>query len=463
MTRLLAIFNVIFLSFCLLLQTAWADALPDLGDSSEVIKEDGQYKKASKQFRAAILKSPLRMRDPVIEAYIQKLGRRLLEKGDKGYSFYMIKSPMINAFTGLDNIIVLHSELFLKADSLDEVAAVLAHEIAHAKQLHLLRMIAHNQNMRIPMLLGSIAAIALSTTTGAGGGVMVAGLAAFQQERINFTRQHESEADHIGMNLLARAGFDPTAMAGFFKRLAKLERLTLSSDVPSMLKTHPVTLSRISDAQNRAAFLPKKKRISGGDFKLIQTRIKVLSTNDLPGLYQYYKTRQQQSPYGYALILERMQEFKRATRLMEKIYKQNPSDLIVKWSLAELYLTSGQGKKAVSIYQKLHEQFPHQRAISLQYAKTLLAADDFLGTIDVLNMMLYDDPKQIDVLALLAQAYNRHGDKAEAYFNQAKISWLKGKAKLAKQQFKQAKKLAGNNRLLRAKISMFLDGIYQKH
>lgn len=463
MRPILAISKALFLSVCVLTQAAYATALPDLGDSSEIIKEDQDYRKAAKQFRQAVLRSPMRLKDPVIEAYIQKLGERLLAKADKDFSFYMIKSPMINAFTGLDNIIVLHSELFLKAESLDEVAAVLAHEIAHAKQLHILRMIEHSKNMRIPRLLGTLAAVALSTTTGAGGAPLVAGLAAFQQEQINYTRQHELEADHIGMNLLAQAGFDPAAMASFFERLAKTERMTLSSDIPSMLKTHPVTLSRISDAQNRAATLPKRQRTDNGDFRLIQTRIRVLSADNLPELYQYYRTHQQSHSYGFALTLERMEDFKRAENILNALYKAQPNNLIYRWSLAELYLAAGDGKKAVPMYKALHERFPNQRSISLQYAKTLLAAGNFLDTVDVLNMMLYHDPKQIDVLSLLARAYAQHGDKAEAYFNQAKITWLKGNRKLARQQFQRAKQLAGKNRFLRAKISMFLDGIYKKN
>jgi predicted Zn-dependent protease len=84
----------------------------------------------------------------------------------------------------------------------------------------------------------------------------VQGLAA--QMQINFTRADEVEADRIGINTLAKANFDPEAMADAFENMQRAIRPTFDeNDVPALLQDHPVTTERISEARARAAVIKK--------------------------------------------------------------------------------------------------------------------------------------------------------------------------------------------------------------
>src|SRR3546814_1936344 len=103
-------------------------------------------------------------------------------------------------------------------------------------------------------MLGMLAGIVIGAT-GNGDAVEAAvagGNGLMMQRQINFTRGGEQEADRIGIQLLARAGFDPTAMANFFSRM-QLATRSGGLGPPSFLRPHPVTTNRIAETRGRAA------------------------------------------------------------------------------------------------------------------------------------------------------------------------------------------------------------------
>jgi predicted Zn-dependent protease len=131
------------------------------------------------------------------------------------------------------------------------------------------RAVEAEQKMAPLMVLAMIGAIAASahqnpysTSNADVGAIAVAqGLAA--QMQINFTRADESEADRVGIQTLAKAGYDPDAMAEVFENMQRALRPGFDeSDVPAMLMDHPVTTERISEAHARADVIKKQYRPS---------------------------------------------------------------------------------------------------------------------------------------------------------------------------------------------------------
>ena len=112
----------------------------------------------------------------------------------------------------------------------------------------------------------------LAAATGNGQVAMAAvtgATAANLQSQINYTREHESEADRIGFQLLTGAGFDPRAMASFFDRLQKATRL-VDGNVPSYLRTHPLTHERIAEAEDRAFNLSYKQVRDSDEYHFVR-------------------------------------------------------------------------------------------------------------------------------------------------------------------------------------------------
>ena len=157
------------------------------------------------------------------------------------YHFRVIVDPSLNAFAVPGGYIYLHTGTILEAGSLDELAGVLAHEIGHVKGRHYARM---REKAAIPDLLAKVAGMAAALATGEPGALAASeGLNVALQ--LKFSREFETEADDIGSNFMARAGYRPEAMARFFERIVNSSR-DIRVQIPPYLYTHPDVENRIS-------------------------------------------------------------------------------------------------------------------------------------------------------------------------------------------------------------------------
>src|SRR5690606_2180180 len=151
----------------------------------------------------------------------------------------------INAFATLGGYVGVNAGLFLHAESEDEVAAVLAHEVAHVTQRHLVRAAERAKKDALPMTLAMLGAMIAASSAGgdadASQAVIASSMALMQQRQINYTRSNEQEADRVGITALARSGYQPLAMAAFFERIQRVGRTggSGSSQFPDYLRTHP--------------------------------------------------------------------------------------------------------------------------------------------------------------------------------------------------------------------------------
>jgi len=225
-----------------------------MGASADTIlsrAEEAEYARALvRQMRAYEVLNE----DPFISGYFADMGFRLAshsDRPDKSFTFVVLDLPVINAFAAPGGVIALYSGLILAADDESEVAGVLSHEIAHITQQHLYRAIENQKEMTIPIALGMLALILAGGGSGeAIQGALMSGQAASIQSQIYFTRQNEYEADRIGIELAAMAGYNPEAAVTLWRKMNALS----DSRPPQFLSTHP-------DPKNRektlAALVPE--------------------------------------------------------------------------------------------------------------------------------------------------------------------------------------------------------------
>lgn len=178
-----------------------------------------------------------RCSDPAALDYVLQLAEPLVEAydGEHTFTFAVVDSPEINAFALPGGFIAVNRGLLEQAESGEEIAAVLAHEIHHVTERHGLRRIAGQLGMfaAIGAVLG---AVDLGSLTGVA--VSLAGNA--------YSRDQEAQADTLGHALLVEARIDPAGMATFFDRLA-----AKGPDMPAMLSTHPGSEDRAALARER--------------------------------------------------------------------------------------------------------------------------------------------------------------------------------------------------------------------
>ncbi len=456
--KILIAMVVMLTSLACVAQTEQLD-LPDMGASADAIlsrAEEEEYAKALvHQMRAyEVLEE-----DPLISAFFEDMGYRLAsnsDRPDKSFTFVVLNQDVVNAFAAPGGVIALYSGLILAADDENEVAGVLAHEIAHVTQQHLYRALENQQAMTIPIAL---AMLAIALAGGGDGeaiqGAMMAGQAAAAQSAINYTRQNEYEADRIGISTLSRAGYDPAGMPEFFEKMGRINR-SMGEGPPEFLRTHPVSVSRIAEAENRAANMPTPEPADGKNFYLVQARLRVKSEDSMDDVLDWFNHRKERADitaaesdaidYGKAIALQRKGQYAEARRLLENLIERGPH-LAYELQLAELDQDAGDTASAVDRLAGLYNSFPGNHTISLHYAESLLRSNDpeqAETAAVLLRQQLHghsDDPRLYE---LYARSANISGDRIRAKQAIAESYYLRGRVHEAAMQLQE---LAGDSDL----------------
>lgn len=138
--------------------------LPDFGDSAGALISPEQERKLGENFMREMRRQAPIVYDEEVEDYIQKLGDSLGDHSDYygDFSFYVIDSPVINAFAVPGGFIFFHTGLILETQTESELASVVGHEISHVTQRHGARMIEAASQMNLPMIAATIGALLLA-------------------------------------------------------------------------------------------------------------------------------------------------------------------------------------------------------------------------------------------------------------------------------------------------------------
>ncbi len=230
---------------------AFALGVPELK-----VSESLDEKKRGNEFLQIIWDTGSVVIDVEMDGYLRELGRELTEYSEnpsKHFDFLLLDDGSINAFAGPYGYIGVHTGMLLSSDSESELAGVLSHEISHVTQNHLSRFSEKSDKQTYLMWAGMLASV-LVDNSDASQAIAASTVAGTAQQNINFTREHEWEADRIGTTMLSKSGFNPKGMAHFF------EKLKDTPDAEEFLLSHPLSTNRIADSMQRAA------RISG-DFR----------------------------------------------------------------------------------------------------------------------------------------------------------------------------------------------------
>ncbi|NJN36950.1 MAG: M48 family metalloprotease, partial [Nitrospiraceae bacterium] len=270
--RLLAAIAALTFGLASAVAPAQDNRLPDIGSSANELLNPMQQAEYGSMLLSQLRHYGYVLDDPLIDSWLRSVGHRLAAASDKPqqpFTFFMLKDRAFNAFATLGGYIGTNAGLVLAAESEDEVAGVLSHEVAHVTQTHVLRSVERAQKDSVPILLAMLGAIAIAQSSGgnssddASMAALASAQALMQQRQIDYTRSNESEADRLGIQTLARAGYDPQAMAGMFTRMQAISRVNQGGErerTPDYLRTHPVNTTRISEARARADEIATKPR-----------------------------------------------------------------------------------------------------------------------------------------------------------------------------------------------------------
>jgi len=442
--------------------------LPELGNSASNVLSNAEEREYAESLIRQMRAYELLIEDPLINDFFSDMGFNLVSRSDQpeaAFSFVVLDQDVVNAFAAPGGVIALHSGLILLADTQDEVAGVLSHEIAHVTQLHMYRAFEKGKTMNI---IAMLAMMGLILASGGDGqvitGAVMGAQAAAAQAQINFTRHNEVEADRVGIRTLAAAGYDPQGMADFFSKMGQTSRAN-GEGPPEFLRTHPVSVNRIAEAESRIQNLPPVEAAEGRQFYIVQARLRALLEKDPGKAIKHFKTeldkpltdaRKNGNLYGLAISRQRNAEYDKAGAILSDLLEKEPSRLAFQLQMADLHLKRGQHDLAISALSDLYHSFPGNKAIAIEYGRALLEQNrpELAETASVvLRQQLVKGENDPALYALYAQAANIAGDEVRATEAIAESYYQRGGTEEAITQLERLTRQSDLDYYQRARVS----------
>ena len=409
--------------------------LPNLGHPSAVVMSRAQQTAFGKAFLAHARGTYRFVHNPDALAFVRTLGRRLVAASfdpQIDFHFYILKNPVVNAFSVPGGYVFINTGAIIAARNEDELAAVMSHEISHDTQRHIPRLIALSHKLSWAALAGVLAGALLMGTSQFEGGAAAMSLssAALASETLKHRRGYESEADHFGLRTMARAGFNPHAMAAFFKRLKTYDRF-MSVDIPESWRTHPATDIRIAEAENLAARYPNPPIPDRPAFDRFQAVL--LAREGSPHttaarLAHELKGRHDPSArrYGEAVADMRLGRFTAARRRLGALIAASPRVVAYRMTLAQLWRDTGHLRAAVAVLRGARTLRPQSLWIGVLDARALLDAGDTAAAHRLIKHLIDRAPYRPDLYRTLAHVYGRRHDYLHAHEALAESLFLEG-------------------------------------
>ncbi|MEC7509224.1 MAG: M48 family metalloprotease [Pseudomonadota bacterium] len=447
------------------------NALPEIGVvASDAISLDKEMIVGDAVMRQMRGQSPV-ISDPVLDEYLQDVGNRLVVHADNAkfpFEFFWVNNDAINAFAFFGGHIGVHTGLMRRAENESELASVLAHEISHVTQRHIARRMQAQQRsspLALASLIGGVL-IAMANPE-AGIAAMQAGTAASAQLQIDYTRSNEQEADRIGIAMLARAGFDPSAAASFFSTMAEEYRMV--SRPPARLLTHPLTETRIADARNRAGDYPRRYLPINKQFELAKARIKARYSFKADYAVEYFEAAvvqdvqrsKEASLYGLALAYMRAEKIEKAKDIMDELIAKDRGNLFYLDAMTDIYISQGEPLKAVEMLRPHVTHNPRNQVLALNQANAYISANKYEEAVSLLKDFLLVKKDYQLAHQLMSEAYQKSKRFSQMHQSKAEVYALYGAYNRAVDELQYAYNFAGDDHLekqrIRARIKQFRD------
>ena len=320
-------------------------------------------KEIGKEFMEMIEKRQMILNDPIANHMITRVGRHILSflpPQPFNYSFNLVDEDVFNAFASPAANIFIYRGLITSLDSIDELAGIIAHEIAHAASRHVSESIDRSKLVSIGSLAGMLAGVIIGSQSGgdAGTAVIHGSMAVGQTAMLAFTRDNETEADEKGIMFLKQSCFSPLGLQTGLMKIRASDFQGVEA-IPDYVKTHPGTGKRIAHVDTiLSGYTPSKEKAECKDFRFNMVKYRLLGLYaDIKPTFNQLTTQLQNDPlnpaihYGIGLIYARKFMREKALFHLKKALALNIVDPMILLEMGRIYLLDGEPAKAVNVLQ----------------------------------------------------------------------------------------------------------------
>lgn len=433
--------------------------VPDIGSGIGLLDQQKEKLIGEKVYREVHRQMPT-IQDAWLEDQFLQVFSGILSQTRLGQpiGLVIIKDPQINAFAVPGGLFALNTGLITSAKNLDEIAGVMAHEIAHVAQRHYSRSQEAFKGQGLLALAGIIvgAAIASQADSEVGSAVMLGTQAALMDKQLSYSRNQEREADRIGMQFMYAAGYNPQSMADYFETMHRATSRV--SFLPDFWLTHPLTTERMSEARLRANQLPQvKSKIYDLDFDILKWYTQVVSNQATEIQLQALANRKNIAGLLALSKFYLMQgDYTQAQSNLDLVKIKLKSHILVPLIQTDIYLGQNKFDQAYDSISSLQKTMPENRALSYKLAEVLIRQGKIDQAQTLVQRFIRKNQRDIQGWQLLQQATNLDKSSPLQAVNvlcyRAEAEYWSGYEENAIKSMLHAQRLAKGNLAMSAKI-----------
>lgn len=435
--------------------------IPSIGVASAAELSPGVERTLGDAIMEQGRRDPSYIADPDVLQYLTEMGRGLVAHastaGEHRIDVFALRDPQINAFALPGGYIGINSGLVVAAQSESELASVVAHEIGHVLQRHVARGMtqrSQTNHAMIATLAGTLLA-ALSGSADLAMGVAAFGQAAAVDRQLGFSRQAEQEADRSGLEMMQRAGYDPAGMVRMFERLDNASRLNQGAGGNAYTSTHPLSVQRMSDAQNRIMRAERRPDTSSDAFWYVRAKLRIEQARAGQALRsaeealraearQAQGVQQSAAWYGLAYSAVKRRDLTQAREALNQARAQGQDSAQLAGLDVAIALGQGDVDAALSLSAKAVQRWPDSQGVALARIDALQKAGRDAEAVDALQTRIKQWPEVPRLWQLVAQSQEKLGRRADARRSMATYYELTGALPAAVDQLQQARAMSQN-------------------
>ena len=433
--------------------------VPEIGAGVGLIDQQKERMIGEKVYREVQRQMPV-AQNPWLEDQLFSVFSHLLSQTQMGQpiGLLIINDPQINAFAVPGGLFALNTGLVTSARNMDEVAGVMAHEVAHVTQRHYSRSQEAFKGQGLLALAGVLvgALVASQADGDAGAAVMMGSQAALMDQQLSYSRNQEREADRIGMQYMYASGYNPQSMADFFEVMHRsTSRLSF---LPDFWFTHPLTTERMSEARLRANQLPRvKSSLRDEEFDILKQYTLVVSNQATEQQLQVLASRNNfAAQLALAAFYTRQGDYALAQQTLDQAKNHRRLHHLISLIQTDIYLGQNKLSEAYKVISSPARIMPENRALNYKLAEVLIRQNQPAEAQALVQKFLNRNERDLSAWRLMQQAANIDRSSPLRTVNvlryRAELQYWSGWEEEAIKSLLHAQRLAKDNQAMTAKL-----------
>jgi predicted Zn-dependent protease len=389
--------------------------------------------------------------DPSIVNYVNKIGQRIVAQHPSPafeFNFYVVKEDVYNAFAAPAGHVFIYSGLLAAMESEEELAGILAHEAAHVFGRHISKQMEQSKKIGLATMAGVLAGIFLGGSPAATGAITSGSIAAGQSLSLQYSREHEVQADQVGLKYLTKAGY---GAEGLLKVLHKIREKQWfgSEQIPSYLTTHPAVEVRMAYLDTWIQAHPEWRRSTkagnASDFDKVRAKLIAIygDTTTAHNMFDVALRKNRKDAIGYygkGLLLAREGKKEEGKENLRQAVRLRPLDADILRDLGKTYFHMGDYDNALKTLRgalAFDARDPEGRFL---LGRAQMETGNLQEAVETFEMLIHEAPHYLPGLYYLGETYGKLGNLPEAHYHLGMYYKEKGRVKNARFHLNRALK-----------------------